>query len=227
MNRHVLAVVLCFAGLLLAEDSNPAKPNKFESAIAQFEAQDKTSPPPAHPVLLVGSSSFRMWTSASKDLAPFTVVNRGFGGSTLPDVLHFFDRVVVPYRPQAILIYEGDNDLASGRSPEQFMTDVKSFMERVRKELPGTPVLFLSIKPSGKRWSLWGTIQEANQRLADYAATQPDVETVDVGTVLLGEDGKPLDALFRSDRLHLNPEGYKRWIEILKPRIEKLLNGKK
>mgnify|MGYP000731244749 CR=1 FL=1 len=233
MRRPLLAACWLSAVTLLPaaeetkdEATKPTGPERFESHIQAFEKKDRESPPPAHPVLMVGSSSFTMWKSAPDDLKPFTVLNRGFGGSTLKDVLHYFDRVVLPYKPQLILLYEGDNDLAGHKNPEQFLTDVKTFVARVKKELPGTPILILSIKPSTKRWALWDRVRVANRMVAEYAQTQDGVETIDVGSVLLDKDGKPRDELFLDDKLHMNKDGYKLWTEILKPRIEKMLAGK-
>src|SRR5512143_2442498 len=128
MKRLLLAFVLLAATLLPAAPYNgrnesqhetSAGSGRWERDIQVFERTDKDSPPPFQAVLMVGSSSFAIWRSAPVDLKPFTVINRGFGGSTLPDVLHYFDRVVVPYKPMLILLYEGDNDLAQLRSPNQ------------------------------------------------------------------------------------------------------------
>ena len=229
MTRLRLAALwLCAAAsMAAAEEKKPSGPDRFESSIAAFEKKDKESPPPADPVLMVGSSSFTMWKSAPEDLKPFPMLNRGFGGSTLKDVLHYFDRVVLPYKPRLILLYEGDNDMAGHKDPEKFLADVKTFVERVRKDLSKTPILILSIKPSSSRAAIWPKVQEANRLVADYAKTQKGVETVDVGTALLGDDGKPRDELFLKDRLHMNKDGYKLWIEILRPRIERLMAGAK
>jgi len=218
---------LCAAEEKKDETKKPSGPDRFESSIQAFEKKDKESPPPADPVLLVGSSSFTMWRSAPEDLKPFPVINRGFGGSTLKDVLHYFDRVVLPYKPLLILLYEGDNDMAGHKDPEKFLADVKTFVERVKKDLPRTPILILSIKPSTSRAAIWPKVQEANRLVAEYAKTQKGVETVDVGTVLLGDDGKPRDELFLKDKLHMNKDGYRLWIEILKPRIERMLAAAK
>jgi len=226
MRNQVLAFTLCLPFLAWAGDAKKG-PERWEKAIKAFETIDRRTAPPADAVLLVGSSSFAKWRSAVEDLKPLTIINRGFGGSTLPDVLHYFDRVVKVYKPKLILVYEGDNDVAKGHSPDQYLADVKVFVERVRKELPGTRVVFLTIKPSSKRWSMWEKMEQANKLVAAYAETQADVETVDIGTVLLGEDGKPRDELFVSDKLHLNAEGYKRWTGVLKPCIEKALKAGK
>jgi lysophospholipase L1-like esterase len=232
MRKFLLAFWLCVASLSMAAEEQkvaekkPSGPEKWESAIQAFEKKDKDAPPPANPVLMVGSSSFAMWRSAPEDLKPLPVINRGFGGSTLPDVLHYFDRVVTSYKPKLIMLYEGDNDMAQHKDPEKFLANVKTFVERVKKDLPGTRILILSIKPSGSRVAIWPKVQEANRLVAEYAKTQEGVETVDIGTVLLGDDGKPREELFNKDKLHMNKDGYKLWIEILKPRIEKALAGK-
>lgn len=236
MKRILLALALSAATLLPAVRHNgwnslqqaaSLESGRWESAIRTFERMDKESPPPSQAVLMVGSSSFAMWRSAMEDLKPFTVINRGFGGSTLPDVLQYLDRVVVAYKPRLILLYEGDNDLAQHRAPGQFMADVKTFVERVKKALPAARILILTIKPSTSRWLLWPRMQEANRLVAEYCKTQEGVEPVDVGSVLLGNDGRPRSELYMGDNLHLNPEGYKLWAELLKLRIEKMLAAAK
>ena len=111
---------------------------RFDEAIAAFEAADKTAPPPANAFLFVGSSSIRKWETLAEDLAPLPVINRGFGGSTMPQLNHYADRIVFPYKPRGILVYEGDNDITvSSMTPEKVLRNVRSFFERVQKELPG------------------------------------------------------------------------------------------
>lgn len=236
MKKILLVFAVSAATLLPAAPHNEwsearhealSESGRWESAIQAFERIDKESPPASQAVLMVGSSSFAMWRSAPGDMKPFTVINRGFGGSTLPDVLQYFDRVVVPYTPRLILLYEGDNDLAQHRTPRQFLSDVKTFVKRVKKVLPDTGILILTIKPSMSRWSLWTQMQEANRLVAEYCKTQEGVEPVDVGSALLGKDGRPRSGLYMSDMLHLNQEGYRLWVDVLKPRIEKMLAAAK
>ncbi len=90
----------------------------FRDEILRFAEQDRETPPPACPVLFVGSSSIRMWSSLEADMAPLPVLNRGFGGSRISEVNLYFDRIVTPYRPRAIVFYAGENDLDAGESPD-------------------------------------------------------------------------------------------------------------
>ena len=101
-----LAVLLlsgiCLTVQLRAEERGKyADPTRFEKEIQAFEAQDARQPPPRQAVLCVGSSTMRMWHADIRhDLAPLTVIARGFGGSTMYDLLHFTDRIVTVYQPR-------------------------------------------------------------------------------------------------------------------------------
>ena len=88
--------------------------NRFERDIQEFEAQDKENYPPEGAVLFTGSSSIKRWHSLEQDFAGIKVINRGFGGALFSDVIHFLDRIVIPYQPSAIVIYAGSHDLHHG-----------------------------------------------------------------------------------------------------------------
>ena len=203
--------------------SEETKPNRFEQAIVAFENMDKEHPPPENAVLFIGSSSLRMWKTLEEDFAPITVINRGFGGSQFTDAIHFAGRIVIPYKPAMILVYEGDNDIASKKSPERVFKDYKRFVETVRMGLPDVPVFFLSIKPSPKRWAMWEAMQEAN-RLIENQTTQDDfLEYIDVSTPMLDKDGVVRSELFIDDNLHMNADGYRLWTGIIKPVVKEYL----
>jgi hypothetical protein len=85
----------------------------WEPAITAFETQDRRQPPKPGQVVFAGSSSIRFWHTLAADMAPIPVLNRGFGGAHLRDVLRYADRIVTPYRPQAVVVYAGENDLGS------------------------------------------------------------------------------------------------------------------
>jgi lysophospholipase L1-like esterase len=118
-----------------------------------------------------------------------------------------------------VVLYAGDNDLASGKSPTQVLQDYRDFVERVRQKLPKTRILFLAIKPSLKRWNLVDRIREANQLVRAEAERDERQEYVDIFAPMLGEDGKPRPELFVEDGLHLSPQGYQLWVQVLRPRL--------
>ncbi|MDW3647865.1 MAG: GDSL-type esterase/lipase family protein [Bacteroidia bacterium] len=217
-------LVLFSLTLSLAQE-NQKKENplaRLEKEVQAFEAKDKESAPPEDPILLVGSSSVRFWMTMKKDLAPLRVMNRGFGGSTFPELLYYYDRLVKPYSPKAILVYEGDNDLLmEGMTPENVLNNMKSFYSRVQNDFPGVKVWFISIKPSIARANLLETMQESNRLVKAYAAQTEHMEFLDVASPMLNEDGSIKDDIFVRDNLHMNAKGYAIWTKIIHPALLK------
>src|ERR1700694_2729801 len=140
-------------------------PSQWEPDIARFEAQDRANPPRSGSVVFVGSSSIRMWATLARDFPGVPVLNRGFGGSEAGDVAQFADRIVVPYKPPVVVFYAGDHDLSAGKSPAQVLAAFRSFVATIHRDLPGTRVVFVSIKPSIARWNIVDKMRQG-ERLA-------------------------------------------------------------
>jgi lysophospholipase L1-like esterase len=220
------ASILLLCGLgsrILAQEKKAA--SKWENAIRAFEDQDKKSPPPKHALLFVGSSSIRMW-DLPKYFPNLPVINRGFGGSHISDSVEFTSRIVIPYQPQIIVFYAGDNDLNFGKSPETVLKDFQAFVKGVHDRLPDTRIIFIAIKPSPARWLLAEKQREANRLIRAFIETDKRLDHVDVEPAMLGADGKPRAELFVKDQLHLNDAGYKLWTSLLMPHIEKAAPAK-
>jgi lysophospholipase L1-like esterase len=215
------SAALCRLALLLVAAvpaAGQAPPqDQWEPDIRKFEESDRQSPPKPGAVLFVGSSSIRLWEGLAADFPSHAVLNRGFGGSQIADSTRYVGRIVTPYRPKMILLYAGDNDLASGRSPDQVLADFEAFVARVRKDLPDVPIAFIAIKPSPARANLLEKAREANAKIARYASTHANVKYVDVFTPMLGEDGRPRAELFVEDNLHMNRNGYEIWKKVVGP----------
>ena len=193
-------------------------PAYWKADIDAFVAHDRSDPPPQHGVLFIGSSSIRFWApTLAQDFPGVPVIDRGFGGSAIADSTYYADRIVAPYHPRLIVMYAGDNDIAGGDTPRQVVDEFKAFVARVRRDLPGVPVAFISIKPSVARWSMWPAMREANQGIRRWAATQKDVRYVDTASKMLDAHGQPRPELLRDDGLHMTPAGYAIWIAALKP----------
>lgn len=197
----------------------PPTAAQFEPEIAQFEAADRLHMPPSGGIEFAGSSSFRFWSDLASDFPGLPVFNRGFGGSTFPDLIFFARRIVLPYRPRVIVLYEGDNDIAAGRTPEQVRDDYDAFARLVHDSLPGTRLVFVSIKPSPIRWSMADRMRVANSLVAAAVAQDPLARYVDVFGPMLGANGRPRPELFRDDSLHMTAAGYAIWRERIGPVI--------
>jgi lysophospholipase L1-like esterase len=202
--------------------SPPAKkptatgPARYDPEIAAFEKWDRQNAVPRDAILFVGSSSIRLWQTAEA-FPDLPVINRGFGGSTVPDVSHFADRIVFKYKPRLIVFMCGDNDLAIGHSPEQVHRDTEDFRKMVHDGLPHARIIYLAIKPSPKRWQLWPKQQKVNALEKAISEKVGYFIYVDTATPVLGPDGQPQKDIFRDDSLHLNANGYKIWNKLLAP----------
>ena len=216
-----LGLVTCFllagAGARAAEHGPDFA--RWEKDIAAFEQHDREKPPPKNAVVFVGSSSIRLWDLA-RSFPDVETINRGFGGSQLADSAHFAPRLVVKYEPRLVVVYAGDNDLAAGKTPEQVADDFRDFVRAVREGLPKARIIFLSIKPSIQRWKLVDQGRRANALVEARCKQDEGLRYLDVGTPLLGEEGKPRPDLFRKDGLHLNDKGYEVWASVLKPYLK-------
>jgi lysophospholipase L1-like esterase len=206
------------------ETEDPA--TRWEKTIREFEDWDRKNSYPSDAVLFVGSSSIRMWPTR-ECFAGLAVINRGFGGSQISDVNYYTTRIVLPYKPRVIVFYAGDNDIAAGKNAEQVFNDYKKFVQLVHQRLPNTRIIFVSIKPSGSRWSLWPVMSSANTMIKAFSEKNPRLFYFDGATPLLDSQGKPNLELFRSDQLHLNPKGYEIWTRLLRPVINGALKLRK
>lgn len=193
-------------------------PERFRPAIDAFLAADAESPPPKGAIVATGSSSMRGWHDRiAEDLAPLTLILRGFGGSNMKDVRHFLDELVLRHEPRAVLLYEGDNDAAGGATPEEILAHFDAIAAGIHGVLPRTRIYILAVKPSIRRWNLWDTMSAANAMLADRAAKDARLTFIDIATPMLDEDGKPLPEIFVADNLHMNDAGYDIWRDAVRP----------
>ena len=197
-------------------------PDRWEPAIRAFEAADKTNPPPRNAIEFIGSSSIRRWTNAPAQFPGHRIFNRGFGGSHLSDSVAFLNRIVIPYRPQLIVLYAGDNDLNAGKSPPDVSAAFQEFVRRVHRKLPETRIAFIAIKPCPAREKHLAEVRTANRLIREFMAGQEQLVFVDVFTPSLTPEGRPRADLYLKDGLHLNPAGYKLWASIVKPVLDKL-----
>ena len=185
-------LLLASAGGAAASGTNTpanAMVDRFEGEVRKFEWIDRRTPPPAHPVLFTGSSSVRLWTNLVSDFPNRPVMNRGFGGSEMRDLVAYFDRLVLPYHPALVLVYEGDNDLASGKSVDEVYAEFLKFLQRVRTDLPGTPVALMATKPSPSRQKWISNQRDLNDRLESLARNSPGVFFIDTFHPLLHHRG--------------------------------------
>lgn len=197
MNKILLALLLFVSTGVWAQ-------NPFEKEILAYEKQDSLSMPAKGQILFIGSSSFRLWKSFEADMKGLPAsFNRGFGGSTLADALYYFDRMVVKYQPKWVIMYEGDNDLAKGKLPQQIAAEYDEFKARLKKQVPGAKLVFVAARPSLARVAIVEKQKELNSLIkskGDYF--------IDMHSPFYLADGSLMTDIFVADKLHLNEKGY-------------------
>lgn len=214
--RVVAIVLVLTSGSVMAQTQL-----RFEAEIRAFETADKTTPPPRNAIVFTGSSSIRLWEDLASYFPNKTILQRGFGGSEISDVIRYADQVIVAYRPKQVVLYAGENDIATGKQTgKQTFDRFVSLFEYVRQKLPSTTFTFISIKPSPSRRQYFPENDIANQLIKAYLSKQKNTQFVDVRPVMLGQNGQPIPALFKSDSLHMLPAGYERWATVLGPYLK-------
>lgn len=191
--------------------------NRWEPFIKAFEERDKTDPPPENAILFAGSSSIVFWRTLKEDMTPLVVINRGFGGSQMHELNMYRDRIVTNYKPKAIVVYEGDNDVAAGKSVNDIVSQYEDFISHIDKKLSSTEIYLIAIKPSIARATMWDTMKEVNTRLQKLADEHTKVHYLDIASPMLQESGVVKEDLFVDDGLHLNAKGYEVWTNVVRP----------
>ena len=212
--QNLTGLLLVFLSIAATSQENESK---WEPYIRYFEQLDVEEMPPKNAVLFVGSSSIVFWRSLQEDMSPLAVINRGFGGSQMHELNQFRDRIVTKYKPRAIVIYEGDNDVFFGKSPEQILESYDDFIGHIDKELPDADICFIAVKPSISREELWPTMEEVNRELMKRADDREDMCYLDIASPMMKGEGFVREDLFVEDGLHLNTKGYEVWTETVRP----------
>ena len=220
MNKFFLTpcIALLFSVVCITVNAQP-----FEKEIAAFKKQDSISFPPAKAILLVGSSSFRLWKDMQDYFPGYTIINRGFGGSAFPDLIRYADEIILPYNPRQIIIYCGENDFGANDtlSPEQVTQRFIQLFTIIRSKYKKVSIAYVSMKPSPSRAKLLIKFEAANAMIKEFLEKKKRTDYIDVYHAMLNEEGKPMPDIFLPDRLHMNAKGYAIWQKIMQPYLIK------
>ena len=194
--------------------------HKYYNQIKAFKIEDSLNQYTEIDVAFVGSSSIRKWKNLQKDMQGLKVLNRGFGGSSVPEAIYYSDILFFNRPIKKIVFYSGDNDLVFLRSnPEKIISSYKYLYNILSSKLPNTEIYFLSVKPSPGRWRYWEQMQEINTALIEFCKTNLNCKFIDVSSCLVNESGTIKNELFKKDGVHLNKQGYQVWTNIIYPAI--------
>jgi lysophospholipase L1-like esterase len=209
--------------LLIMLLSSAVLAQPFINDIRAFKKQDSISFPPKNAILFVGSSSFTKWKDVQNYFPGYTIINRGFGGSVLNDVIRYEKDIIFPYQPKQIVIYCGENDVASSDTVSAVIVleRFKKLFTDIRRELPNAAITFISFKPSPSRWQMKDRMIASNKLIKKYLKKKKNTSFVSVWNSMLDADGQPIADIFIEDRLHMNAKGYAIWQKIIEPYLKK------
>jgi lysophospholipase L1-like esterase len=222
MKKMPRFIIVCLC-LLLCQVCSAQEHPRFYEDIHRFKQADSAHFPSQHMILFVGSSSFTKWTDVQSYFPEYPIINRGFGGSTLPDVIRYANDIIFPYKPRQVVIYCGENDFQEADSPSvQTVFDrFKKLFYLVRSKMPGENIVFISLKPSPSRAGTMPKEEAVNEMAKSFLAKQKNAAFVDVYHKMLGKDGKPIPEIFIEDNLHMNAKGYAIWRKAIEPYLMK------
>jgi hypothetical protein len=210
----------------LREYQNLPEVKIWEKDIEKFETLDKSENYTADVVMFAGSSSIRRWSTLAVDLAPYHVIQRGYGGAKLSDFAVYAERIFSPHPCRALVLFVA-NDItgsAQDKSPEEVKKLFLNILKTFRKSHPSTPFFYIEITPSPSRWKVWPQITKANNLIRKECENHRNTYFINTSSAFLNEKGEPNDKLFVADMLHLNPDGYKIWTGLIKDELNKVLN---
>jgi hypothetical protein len=202
---------------------NQADVLSWEQDIQKFEQLDKSVKYPDDAIFFAGSSSIRLWTSLEKDMEPYNIIQRGYGGAKLSDFAVYANRIFDHHACKAIVLFIA-NDITGSeqdKTPKEVARLFKSVLHTIRLMHPSTPVFWVEITPTASRWKAWSEIQKANNLIKDICKDQKNTYFIETDNAFLDENGLPKTELFRDDKLHLSDKGYAVWTEIIKRELNK------
>lgn len=206
--RKLLFLVFFHLLLITLVAQNPLR---FEKEVNNLVAGDSLVNN-KNVIIFTGSSSIRFWADLKKDFPKHNVLNRGFGGSVMSELVYYSEPLIINYQPKRIFIYEGDNDIFLGKSPEEILMTADQLVTLLRAQLPSkVKIIFISAKPSVARWHLKAKYEEFNRQLEHWASSKKNVLYADVWTPMLDSNGEVQKDLFIQDNLHMNWKGYEIW----------------
>lgn len=213
MHKRILIFLFCLLfveGIVYSQDPLRFR-NEIDTIIKKFASREGSR----DLILFTGSSSIKRWVNVAGYFPEKNIINTGFGGSQMSDLIHFSEQVIFRYKPIQIFVYEGDNDIASGEKAADIIKEADSLIKLIHNKLPKSEVVIISAKPSPVRWRLKDEYLKLNEMFSKLPEKYKFVRYLDLWTPLIGPSGRPVSGFFISDSLHINNTGYEEWAPIV------------
>ncbi len=214
--KKLSLLVLFFTAFIFAK----AQEAPFFKEIQNFKKKDSLQFPPKRAVLFVGSSTFTKWTDVQDYFPKHMIINRGFGGSSLPHVIDYAKDIIYPYHAKQIVIYCGENDFTGNATADVVVSRVQKLFDLIRENDKKVHIAFVSIKPSPSREKYIPQMKEANAKIAEIIKGMKRAKFINTADAMYNADGTIMKDIFTSDMLHMNAKGYAIWQKIMEPYLK-------
>lgn len=207
--------------LLMSIGATAQDPKRFQKSIDELVTKEYNFDTGKELVVFSGSSSIKLWKDVDTVYPEYNVINNGFGGSHFSDLIYYYNEVIVRPQPDILFIYEGDNDVASGKKATDIIKEARILIKQIKKDLPDTRIIIISVKPSVARKEFKAEYIKLNRLLEKLAKRTKGVEFADVWNAMVDQNGDVYTDIFVDDNLHLNKKGYKIWAEVIGKHLPK------
>jgi len=201
----------------VAKYINAPEVRKWEADIQVFDSLNQVEASGPNTLLVTGSSSVRLWHTVQRDLQPYQVLQRGYGGAKLSDYIYYMERIIPPHDFKAIVLFIA-NDISGGgqsRTPKEMFQLYRTLARKVKKRHPNTPLFWVETTPTPSRWEVWPQVSEANKDIRDFAERFDLLHFIATSEAYLNAEARPDSSYFVDDMLHLNDQGYALWSELI------------
>ena len=162
-------------------------------------------------------------------------VNHGFGTSSADDLLYYYDRMVRPYKPRALVLATGGNDVGFGYTAKEVMEIEARIIDWAQADFPGIKIYCFSTDPNvkhkGEKTRGTRFRDEYDELLEDYCRRRENCTYVSLvnqpfyfeNPEDVGDYDKVRDDIFVKDGVHLNPKGYAMFMDFLRELFDDML----
>ncbi|MBC7980918.1 MAG: hypothetical protein H7Y36_10180 [Armatimonadetes bacterium] len=178
------------------------------------------------PVIFLGDSHMEMGNWYVTYRGRFAVRNLGISMSRISDSGYIAKSIKADHA-SAVVLMCGINDLAAGRTREECLEDYQSLFETLKKNVPTTPVVILSLMPVSR--GLGDSSKAEINRTVSRLNSDLKTESLKYGFTFIDlnpqvQIGIELNPALTFDGLHLNSRGY---AAIATPIFQALVTTKK
>jgi hypothetical protein len=218
------------AGLPVFDDdpcgkAPPPVTDEYAELFRRWADEEAAAPIEPGRVVVIGSSSIRLWSSLQEQFTAWAPVQRGFGGALLWDVAAEADRLISVHHPSAVVVYAGANDLDDHASAESTFDAYRCLLQRIRTGAGDVPVAMITVTPTPLRWDAWPEAEKFNRLVIELSRQWPSLHVVDGQAAYLATGAPPAERLFLPDRLHLNATGYALWNDQAHAALDTIITG--